>query len=358
MNRSRRVAGIVARIAAVGICGVWLAACSTSSQSSTTTNASTGSTSGIPNSVLAQAKSEGKLVVYTSITTAANDQAIQQAFEQQFPGVSLELLPITTSQLTTRYDAEAQSGSYQADAVLTGYSSFFTKAFTAGEFTKIGDVIPGFTKKYPAQYILGGGITAAAYMPRVGLAYNTKLVPSADVPQTWTDLGKAAYRGHLSFQIPTGGTTLLVFDELMNKYGDEFIQNLGQNAPKGNATQTGTPALQNVASGQAWAAIVVSQADVMALAKQGAPIKYVAPEPALGGFYTEMPSSHAPDPAAAKLFTWWVYSEAGQTALARIQYAYAPLAPNAQPPSFVKPPSDTSAASDLSKLQSLLGVQA
>lgn len=154
------------------------------------------------------------------------------------------------------------------------------------------------------------GVTAAG-----AIAYNTKLVPAADVPTAWRDLLQPFFKNAVGMDNPAiSGPTYPVVAGLLNlrgmSGGQHYFSALKANGLK--VFPTNKPTLQALTTGQIKVAIAQDSAEIQAL-QQGAPIRIVYPS----GGVTMLPgvlgiARNAPDMAAAKEFANFVLSAQGQ----------------------------------------------
>src|SRR5262245_34640884 len=110
MNRDRWPLGMLAGIVALCL----LAACGSDGGDDAGDGAvPTGSSAA---DLEAAAEGEGQLLWYTALSSEASD-AVVKAFESKYPGISVEVLRNTTSNLWQRFQSENAAGRNVADVV-------------------------------------------------------------------------------------------------------------------------------------------------------------------------------------------------------------------------------------------------
>ena len=153
---------------------------------------------------LAKAKSEGKVVWYTS-TPLPQAQKIVNLFEKDH-GIRVELFRSGGSAILRRFQQEADAGRIAADVLTTSdpaAAAALTKkglfvAFKPKNFDKITDAA-----KDKDGYFIGQRLNLMTNYIR------SDKVPEADEPKTWNDLTNPKYKGKMVIGDPSF-TSLLV----------------------------------------------------------------------------------------------------------------------------------------------------
>ncbi|HEY8547429.1 MAG TPA: extracellular solute-binding protein [Acidimicrobiales bacterium] len=258
--------------------------------------------------VLAAAEEEGTLSLYASGGVV---DAMVGAFEEAFPEIDVEVLASPTTELSTRLDAEFQSGNVQADALYFALPAWVAEAGAAGRFAEpTGPAAEGF----PEEAIVDNVVSVGG--DPYGLFWNTDLV--ADAPDTveWDSFVDPAYDGLVAFIEPVSPiiATLIGFQEQEHP-GDAFYSEkiAGLNP---QITASGSANHQAISAGEAaWTPHGISTFS-KALIDEGAPVDFQVPEgPVFSITYTTMALKDAPHPNAALVFVDWLMSEEGQQVL-------------------------------------------
>src|SRR5450631_24837 len=149
--------------------------------------------------LIAAAKAEGKLVLYTA-NFAEVEQDVIKAFHKRFPEIQIEMVRAPGGQLITRVKTEAAAGKLIADIV--DHSD-------RGLMLPLADLFQDYAPPNAADYD-PAALISPKFWPRLTavwvIAYNTELVK--DPPKTWMDLTNPKY-DKLTSQVfaQSGGTT-------------------------------------------------------------------------------------------------------------------------------------------------------
>jgi ABC-type thiamine transport system substrate-binding protein len=142
--------------------------------------------------LIAQAKKEGRVTWYTTVSIPESKQFIDM-FEKQYPFIKVDLLRSGSGPLVNRIVSEYAAKNYAAD-VLHGMLS-------RGGFTvlKQRNIIGRYEsperKYFPAELKDKDGYWASTFQNTFVLAYNKRNVKPDDVPKTYEDLLKPTWKG-------------------------------------------------------------------------------------------------------------------------------------------------------------------
>lgn len=263
--------------------------------------------------LVAQARKVGTLNFYTS-ADPNTAQRLADAFGKKY-GIKVTFTRLTSGPIAARYDAEAQSGAFNADVVMIADAPFFAQALHNGWMLPMTPkVVPNIgldpvEKKFQFYGSVGIGVS------RLDLfVSNTGLVSASDRPSTWQDLLNPRWKGKLLTDDPR--TIPVVMGQwalLDQKLGDNFLRGIAaQNVQWVPSLVTG---VQEVAAGERDAAFGANQLHVAPLlaSAPNAPIF----ETHLGGLdfgfvWNAGVSAKSPNPAAGRLFVNWLLSGQGQ----------------------------------------------
>src|ERR1700755_1963155 len=149
--------------------------------------------------LIAAAKAEGKMVLYTANYAEVEQDVIKQ-FNKRFPEIKVEMVRAPGGQLITRVKTEAAAGKLIADVVDHSDRALMLP---------LADLFQDYTPPNAADYD-PASLVSPKFWPRAtvvwSIAYNTELVK--DPPKTWMDLTKPEYdkmTGQVFAQ--SGGTT-------------------------------------------------------------------------------------------------------------------------------------------------------
>jgi iron(III) transport system substrate-binding protein len=142
--------------------------------------------------ILAGAKKEGALVVYTSMSV---DQAqrIMDVFQARYPFLKTTMFRAVGERLLTKIMTEAQAGKYDFDAVQSAES----QAYFLKKKNLLQKYVSPKTKNIQKPFFDSEGYWTAVYiMPNV-IAYNTRMVKRNEVPKTDEDLLNPKWKGKI-----------------------------------------------------------------------------------------------------------------------------------------------------------------
>lgn len=266
---------------------------------------------GFDDALVAAARKEGKVVLYSSAAIDAT-QKICNAFEKAYPGVKCEFYRATALPLLQRFNTEMEAKQIKADVIHASSVPGFLNAKAKGWLAKSKSPDIG---KYLPQFRDADGYYAAARVIPMGIAYNNKLVSAADAPKAWKDVLDPKWKGKMIAPDPgSSGTGLMGFYFWDKHFGLDFIRQFARNAPK----MVGSTAIvgNEVASGERLIAAQIDSWEVVFRFRKDLPIAInfpkegvpVAPSPVAvvaGG----------PNPNAGQLLMHYVISQAGQQAI-------------------------------------------
>lgn len=182
MNRQRhpRIAAVAALILSVSA----LAACA-SEDDERGIKADRGAPSEISQDLIDKATAEGKVVIYGNPPEDLWNRLIP-AFEELYPGISIETVDLAGPELVQRYLSEVRTGSAAADLIIDSSGSTILELApeVATRISTFDDGLPDFAN--PAD-----GIYAIAADPSVML-YNKVLLAEDERPETLADMARLA----------------------------------------------------------------------------------------------------------------------------------------------------------------------
>src|SRR5438132_7357381 len=149
--------------------------------------------------LIAAAKAEGKLVLYTA-NYAEVEQDVIKEFNKRFPEIKVEMIRAPGGQLITRVRTEAAAGKLIADIVDHSDRALMLP---------MADLFQDYAPPNAADYD-PASLVSPKFWPRAtvvwSIAYNTELVK--DPPKSWWDLTKLENAGKTAQVFAqSGGTT-------------------------------------------------------------------------------------------------------------------------------------------------------
>jgi iron(III) transport system substrate-binding protein len=284
-----------------------------------------------PPELIAAAKAEGKLVLYTANFAEVEQETIRE-FNKRFPEIKVEMVRAPGGQLITRVKTEAAAGKLIADIV-----DHSDRALMQPLIDLFQDYAPPNAADYdPAALI------SPKLWPRLtaiwSIAYNTELVKNP--PKSWWDLTKPENDKKTSQVIAaSGGTTWtrVMFERQV--LGEDYWAKQAATHPV--LYPSGAPMSDAMVRGEVAMGPLIYNA-VFPKLRDGAPISAVFPPEGVPAnpFATGIPKT-ATHVNAAKLYLNWCLSKEGQTFMIKQQgnltsLKVAPVYPETFDPKVVK----------------------
>src|SRR5690348_16470590 len=281
--------------------------------------------------LIAAAKAEGKLVLYTA-NFAEVEQEVIREFNKRFPEIKIEMVRAPGCQLITRVKTEAAAGKLIADIV-----DHSDRALMQPLIDLFQDYAPPNAADYdPAALV------SPKFWPRLtsvwSIAYNTELVK--DPPKSWWDLTKPENDKKTSQVIAaSGGTTWtrIMFERQV--LGEDYWAKQAATHPV--LYPSGAPMSDTMVRGEVAMGPLIYNA-VFPKMKDGAPINAVFPSEGVPAnpYATGIPKT-ATHVNAAKLYLNWCLSKEGQSFMITKQgnltsLKVAPVYPETFDPKVVK----------------------
>jgi ABC-type Fe3+ transport system substrate-binding protein len=281
--------------------------------------------------LIAQAKKEGRVVWYTTVSIPESKQ-LADMFEKQHPFIKVDLLRSGSGALVNRIVSEYAARNYSVD-VMQGTSS--RGGFTALKQRNIlGRYESPEHKLFAAELKDKNGYWAATFLNTFVLAYNKRNVKPDDVPKTYDDLLKPMWKGR---QIINDTENFEWFDGLMKSWGrDKGVAYFRRLAQQDQVFQRGARGrIQLVAAGEAPLTIGYGP-HAQSFVNQGAPIEWVPLEPVVTIVSTVSIAQRPPHPVAARLFIDFLLSKTTQLKLREMSRIPARGDVEADPPRLMK----------------------
>ena len=271
---------------------------------------------------LAEARKEGKVVWYTGAasTTAEN---VASRFEQAYPGIKVEVQRAGSERIFQRFMQEVGAGIKNADVFNSSDAGHYVLLKKKGMLTKY---MPAGADRFPDGFRDPEGIVFGWRAFPVVISYNSKLLPNDQAPKTWKDLLHPKWKGKLVTAHPGySGSIATYVLALVNLYGWDYFKQLAQNKP--HITQSIHDPAQVVASGERMVGANGAEYYLYQQRKKGNPIGIVYPQDGAPLVVTPTAiTSSAPHPAAARLFTDFIFTKEVLQYLADSEGLYVPSA--------------------------------
>jgi iron(III) transport system substrate-binding protein len=212
------------------------------------------------------------ITIYTSVPTQIMTD-IEQAFEEKYPDIDLEVFRSGTGTLQSKIATEVETNNIQADIVWLADFAYYESLKKQGLLKKI---TPTEAEALPAQFKEENGYYYAGRLINMVIAYNSNLVNNNEAPANWTDLNdKKWYNMALMANPEYSGAAICAVGGLVNQYGWNLFKELRANemsVVKGNSTVT-----NKLASGEFKIGIALDYM-VRQMKAKGSPLELVYPE--------------------------------------------------------------------------------
>lgn len=256
--------------------------------------------------LVAGAKKEGELQIYTSM--GLEDIGIfVENFNEKYPFLKVQIYSATGERVAQRMLTEYQAGAYESDVLqLTGTD--------VGHLKKAGYLQHFYTPNAPEgvdQDKLGG---IPVYVNRLILAWNTEQVSSDEVPDTYEGLLDPKWRGKIGIEAADTAWMATLLGSMGEQEGTQFFEQLSKLDPFVQDSHTTLSEL--VARGEVPISPTIYGYDAEGLKQSGAPIDWKPLEPVVLYPHSVSLPSRSQHPNAAMLFIDYMLSEDGQKVIA------------------------------------------
>jgi iron(III) transport system substrate-binding protein len=232
-----------------------------------------------------------------------------EAFEEAYPGLSVETLRVTSSDIATRYAQERNTGTRTADVITIADKAFVDDALSKGWFEKLDkNSMPALGALQDRWFDRG---TAVAAVLPLGIGYNTEMVDSP--PSEWQDVLDPKYRGKIVF--PDFRVSPVYADQgrlWIDQYGEDYMKQLETLNPI--IVDSMVPGAQLLAAGRGAIMLPAVPSNVEELKSDGAPIDVVFPDDIVGASLFTAISTDSPSSNTARLFYNFIFTSKGQEA--------------------------------------------
>lgn len=262
---------------------------------------------------VADAKKEGKVVIYGSLETSTVN-IIRKAYKEKH-GVDIEYWWSSSTKVTDRITTEFRAGKQLFDVTLNHRPllKIMKKEGIIGSYDS-----PSF-KFFPPE-VLDREVGPAYRNVIIGILFNEAYIKPDQAPKSYDDLLDPKWKGKFVMADPTIHTTtiqwLASLHKIMGKEkANNYIKGLGAQKPV--LVDSITPASQRILSGEVPLGFTFIKYIVI-YGHEGAKLDYVKVDKMLGdGQYIGI-SSKPPHPNAAKLFIDYFLSDEGMKILAQV----------------------------------------
>ena len=277
--------------------------------------------------LLADAKAEGSIVLYTS---AGEDyeRHFTDLFKQQ-TGVEVKMVRLVVNRLTERILSENGAGKLAADVIRMSDAPAIKTLQDAGVYQPYK---APFDASLDASAKVSDGSLFYRYSSSVyTVGYNNELVKGADIPKSWKELLNPKWKGRIGIvSVDAGGSSAALARFMQSKLGADYLKQYAAQGPRIYTSAAGL--LTSMARGEILVGHVIP-ARVGVARESGAPVSFVVPEEGMSGWDFYMGITKSSKKVAAKLFVNWVMSKYGQQILSEL--GDYPSRADVQPPTVM-----------------------
>jgi ABC-type Fe3+ transport system substrate-binding protein len=277
--------------------------------------------------LVAAAQKEGHVTWYTTQIINQVVEPAAAAFEKKY-SIHVDYVRQTANDLALRLLNEGRAGQIHADV--------FDGTTAAAVLKKEGLVLrwlPDSAARLGEQYRDKDGYWVATNLYVLTPGYNTELVPKGTEPRTFADLLDPKWKGKMMWNSSpstsgAAGFIGIVLAAMGEDKGRAYLQRLAGQDISGvlNAARAG---LDQVIAGETPIALNIFNNHTIISAAQGAPVAWIAMQPAMADLSVISVTAGAPHPNAGKLLVDFLASPDGQRLFQAADYI--PVDPDVPP---------------------------
>jgi iron(III) transport system substrate-binding protein len=258
--------------------------------------------------VVQAARKEGEIVWYTTMSSDQSN-AFMARFQQKYSFLKPSVIRLGGSALLNRVLTEAKAGKYFFD-VVHGTGEIVLPLMDMGLLAACASPE---RKMIPDDLKDKKGFWTSVYVNSVVLGYNTNLTKGQAIPRSYNDLLQPRWKGR---KISVDDTYATFLQGLISVWGkDKALDYLKKLAEQDPVVMRGSTVRVQLAAAGEFPLVIAYANIIQYLAEKGAPMDWVALEPAVISVNTVMAGAKAAHPNAAKLFIDFTLSKEGQEKL-------------------------------------------
>jgi iron(III) transport system substrate-binding protein len=214
----------------------------------------------------------GEVMIYTSMYRPVTE-AVDRLLEAKLPAVRVEWLPLGSEKIATRLDAELAAGATSADLVMTSEPFWFERKKREGQVLAHAAIR---ALAMPRDFVDRDGAYVTSRFSTMVLAYNTRLVPEGEAPDSYAALFTAKWKKAVTIPDPlASGTAFTTLAFLVDRHGLEIIDHMKE--AETVASGGNSAAMTRLIAGEQRVGFVLLE-NVLQSQRAGAPIGYRIPK--------------------------------------------------------------------------------
>lgn len=309
-----RITKIRTTVAGVAAAALVLSGCSSDGRSSS-------ELAGSWDEIVTAATEEGEVTIY-STHSPDNLEKLKQAFEAEYPGITLTYIRGTDADILPRIEVENSTNSGVADVHMTTDGGWINRSLDSEYSAEVVGPALDVPEYDRDESVIEDKffLTSATVF---GMGWNVTHVPEG--LSSPDDVFDPELRGMVGIQNPNGIPTYVdMYRRINEDYGSGFVDRLPETEPRIYPSAVGIT--QALASGEVWAAPMAASNILTEMAK-GAPVDFALPETPFGVPWYSHVLASAPNPNAAQLLADFLITTAGQEAISADYLAALPDVP-------------------------------
>ena len=268
--------------------------------------------------LIAGAKREGKVTLYTTLIVDQVVRPVKAAFEKEYPFIQVEFFRGNSERLVQKMIAEYQAKRYDVDII---------DGTVSPTMVRRANLLQRFYSphlaEYPAELKDPQGFWGSTNLYFFATGYNTRMIKPHEVPKSYEDLLNPRWKGQMMWSTSRGSGAPIFVGTILNTMGPEagkaYLQKLQtQNIAK--TTASNRQVLDLTIAGEYPLALQIFNHHAYISKTAGAPVDWSPHEPATATIQTVALAKNAPHPHAALLLLDFVLSEKGQKVFQQSNY--------------------------------------
>jgi iron(III) transport system substrate-binding protein len=254
------------------------------------------------------ARKEGEIVWYTTMS-ADQSTSFMERFQRKYPFLKPSIIRLGGNALLSRIVTEAKASRSYFD-VVHGTGEIVLPLMNMGLLASYASP----ERKMIAEDLKDKkGFWTSVYVNSIVLGYNTNLTKGQPIPRSYDDLLQPTWRGR---KISVDSTYVTFLQGLISAWGkDKALDYLKKLAEQEPVVMRGSTVRAQLAAAGEFPLVIAYANIIQYLTEKGAPIDWVALEPAVISVNTVMAGAKASHSNAAKLFIDFTLSKEGQEKL-------------------------------------------
>lgn len=280
------------------------------------------------------AKREGEITWYSGQYSAEASEAAGRAFNARYPGVRCNVVRSTSQVAFQRLSQDQRAGVAQCDVFSSTNGGHYIQLKRQNRLMQFrpasaDGMLPILRQADPDNYF------QSSFLGIYLMAHNTRMVPEAEAPKSWSDILDPKWKDKLAVGHPGfSGAIGLWALQMRTMYGPDYLRRFERNKP-----QVGRSSIDPVTmmeAGERAVGVAVPSASTLFSMSRGNPLKLIYPtEGVIAALSPSAILRNAPHPNAAKLFMEFTCGPALSTAVREM--FNESIRPDVPPPAGSRP---------------------